>query len=50
MAENSPANAGDPGDMGSILGMGDPLKEEMATHSSIWVAHDGQGSQMGCSP
>ena len=35
MVKNPPANAGDTGDAGSILGLGRPLKEEMATHSSI---------------
>ena len=32
MVKNPPANAGE---MGSSLGPEDPLKEEMATHSSI---------------
>ena len=32
MVKNLPANIGD---MGSILGQKDPLKEEMATHSNI---------------
>ena len=32
MAKNPPANAGD---TGSIPGLGRPLEEEMATHSSI---------------
>ena len=32
MVKNVPANVGD---MGSILGLEDPLEEEMATHSSI---------------
>ena len=30
-----PADAGDTGDEGSILGWEDPLEKEMATHSSI---------------
>ena len=30
-----PANAGDIGDMGQILGWKDPPEKEMATHSSI---------------
>ena len=30
-----PANAGDEGDVGSVLGQEDSLEEEMATHSSI---------------
>ena len=50
MVKNLPANAGDTGDMGSIPGLGDALKEGMATHSSIWIVHDGQGSQVGYSP
>ena len=33
--KNSPANAGDAGDPGSTSGLEDPLKEEMATLSSI---------------
>ena len=32
MVKNLPANTGN---MGSILGQEDPLKEEMATHSNI---------------
>ena len=32
---NLPANAGDIGDLGSILGQKDPLDEGMATHSSV---------------
>ena len=32
---NSPANAGDAGVVGSISGWEDPLEKEMATHSSI---------------
>ena len=35
MVKNLPAHAGDAGDAGSIPGWEDPLKEEMATHSSI---------------
>ena len=35
MVKNPPANAGDTGNVGSILGWEDPLKEEVATHSSI---------------
>ena len=35
MLKNSPANAGDAGDPGSISGLEDPLEEEMATHSSV---------------
>ena len=33
--KESTCSAGDTGDMGSIPGLEDPLKEEMATHSSI---------------
>ena len=35
--KNSPASAGDTGDVGSIPGSGDPLEEEIleATHSNI---------------
>ena len=33
--KNLPANAGDTRDMSSIPGSGNPLEEEMATHSSI---------------
>ena len=35
MGKNSPANAGDGRDTGSIPGWGDPLEEGMATHSII---------------
>ena len=35
MVKNLPANAGDTGAGGSILGSGRPLKWEMPTHSSI---------------
>ena len=35
MVKNPPANPGDTGDEGLILGSGKSLKEEMATHSSI---------------
>ena len=34
-SKESVCNAGDLGDTGSIPGSGDPLEEEMATHSSI---------------
>ena len=33
--KESVCNAGDTGDAGSIPGLGDPLEEEMAPHSSI---------------
>ena len=35
VVKNPPANAGDLRDPGSIPGLEDPLKKEMATHSSI---------------
>ena len=35
VVKNPPANAGDVRDMGSNLGLEDPLEEGMATHSSI---------------
>ena len=35
VVKNLPANAGDIRDVGLILGLEDPLKEEMATQSSI---------------
>ena len=35
MVKNSPASAGDTGDMVSILSWEDPLKQKMATHSII---------------
>ena len=35
MVNNLPASSGDLRDMGSIPGSGNPLEEEMATHSSI---------------
>ena len=35
VVKNLPANAGDTGDVDLIPGSGYPLKEEMATHSSI---------------
>ena len=35
MLKNSSANAGGTGDLGSIPGLGDPLGEGTATHSSI---------------
>ena len=47
MVKNPPASAGDTRDMGSILGQEDPLKEEIATHSSIlaweipWIEEPG---------
>ena len=50
---NSPAVAGDQGDTSSIPGAGDPLEEEMATHSSIpgwripWTEEHGRLQSMG---
>ena len=35
VVKNLPANAGDEGDVGSILGQEDPLEWGMAAHSSI---------------
>ena len=35
MVKNSPANAGDVRDLGSVMGQNDLLEEGMATHSSI---------------
>ena len=35
MVKNPPGNAGDIRDVGSILGLEEPLEEGMATHSSI---------------
>ena len=35
MVKNLPANTGDAGDSGLILGSGRSLVKEMATHSSI---------------
>ena len=35
VVKNLPANIGDAGDMGLILGLGKSHEEEMATHSSI---------------
>ena len=35
VVKNLPANAGDVGDVGLILGQEDPLEEGMTTHSCI---------------
>ena len=49
---NLPANAGDIGDLGSILGQKDPLDEGMATHSSVltwripWTEEPGRQQSM----
>ena len=50
MVKNPPANAEDARNVGSILGSGRSLEEEMATHSSIlaWKCH-GQRSLAGYS-
>ena len=53
VVNNLPVNAGDTGDMGSIPGQEDALKEEMATHSSIlawkipWTEESGGLQSMG---
>ena len=51
VVKNPPANAGDIRDAGLILGLEDPLEEEIATHSSIlgWEPH-GQKSLVGYGP
>ena len=35
MVKNPPNDVGDMGDTVSVPGLGSPMKEEMATHSSI---------------
>ena len=53
MIKNPPANAGDARDVGSIPGLGRPLEEAMATHSSIlawrmpWTEEPGGLQSMG---
>ena len=53
MVKNLPANAGDIRDAGSTPGWEDPLKEGMATHSSIlawrilWTEDPGMLQSMG---
>ena len=53
LVENSPANAGDARDTGSLPGSGDPLEEGMATLSSIlawripWTEEPGGPQSMG---
>ena len=54
MVKNLPANAGDTGDAGLILGLGrSPLEEKMAAHSSIlawripWTEKPGGLQSMG---
>ena len=41
MVKNPPANAGDMGSIPGSLGLEDPLKEEMSTHSSIFAMDRG---------
>ena len=51
--KNPPDSAGDAGDVGSIPGWEDPLKEGMATHSRIlacripWTEEPGRLQSMG---
>ena len=51
--KNLPANAGNSGDLGQSLGQEDPLKEEMAIHSSVlaweipWTEEPGWLQSMG---
>ena len=51
--KNSQASAGDARDMGSILGSGNPLEQEMETYSSIlawkvpWTEEPGRSQSMG---
>ena len=40
VVKNPPANAGDAGDVGSVPGLEDSLKEDMASHSSILARSD----------
>ena len=53
MVKNSPASAGDAGDLSSIPGREDPLEEGIATHSSVvawripWTAEPGRLQSMG---
>jgi hypothetical protein len=51
VVKNLPPNTGDVRDTVLSLGQEDPLKEDMATHSSIhaWESH-GQRSLVGYSP
>ena len=51
MVKNLPANAGDPRNTGLILGLGDPLEKETATHSVFLPGKShGQRSLTGCNP
>ena len=53
VVKNPPASAGDVRDGGSTSGLGDPLEEEVATHSSIlacripWTEEHGRLQSMG---
>ena len=53
VVKNPPASAGDVGGLGLILGLGDPLEEGMATHSSSfawripWTEEPGRLSSIG---
>ena len=53
MGKESTGKAGDAGDEGSILDREDPLKKEMATHSSIlawripWIEESGKLQSIG---
>ena len=53
VVKNPPASAGPAGDMGLSPGLEDPLKKEMATHSSIptwripWTEKPGRLQSMG---
>ena len=51
LVKNSPVNAEDVGDMGSISGQENPLEEGMAAHSSIFAGGShGQRSVVAYSP
>ena len=53
MVRNLPASSGDTRDMDLIPGLGNPLEEDMATHSSIfawkipWTKEPGRLQSMG---
>ena len=44
VVKNLPANAGDPRNTGLILGLGDPLEKETATHS-VFLPGKSQGQR-----
>ena len=54
VVKSLPASAGDVRDSGSFPGFGDPLEEEMATHSSLltwripWTEEPGRLRRWGC--